>query len=105
MLAITTLIFVAFLIVMFGNVGRQFEWRKPRIVSLIQWDHLLLGGSALRNTPAKAGDAGSILGLGRSPGEGNGNPLQYSCLGNPMDRGACGLQFKGLQKSLRRLYD
>ena len=85
MLAITTLIFVAFLIVMFGNVGRQFEWRKPRIVSLIQWDHLLLGGSALRNTPAKAGDAGSILGLGRSPGEGNGNPLQYSYLRKPMD--------------------
>ena len=34
-----------------------------------------------------AGDSGSILGLRRSPGEGNGNPLQYSCLGNPMDRG------------------
>ena len=37
---------------------------------------------------ASAGDAGSIPGLGRSPGEGNGNPFQYSCLGNPMDRGA-----------------
>ena len=36
----------------------------------------------------KAGDPGSILGLGRSPGEGNGNPLQYSCLENPMDGGA-----------------
>ena len=36
----------------------------------------------------EAGDAGSIPGLGRSPGEGNGNPLQYSCLDNPMDRGA-----------------
>ncbi|MCH3754006.1 hypothetical protein LZB89_09000, partial [Campylobacter coli] len=35
-----------------------------------------------------AGDLGSILGSGRSPGEGNGNPLQYSCLENPMDRGA-----------------
>ena len=35
-----------------------------------------------------AGDIGSIPGSGRSPGEGNGNPLQYSCLGNPMDRGA-----------------
>ena len=39
------------------------------------------------NLPANAGDAGSIPGLGRSPGEGNGNPLQYSCLENPMDRG------------------
>ena len=45
----------------------------------------------VKNLPAKAGevrDAGSIPGLGRSPGEGNGNPLQYSYLENPMDRGA-----------------
>ena len=45
----------------------------------------------VKNPPANAGDtrdAGSIPGLGRSPGGGNGNPLQYSCLGNPMDRGA-----------------
>ena len=46
------------------------------------------GGSVVRNLPAKAGDVGLIPGLGRSPGEGNGNPLQYSCLGNPMNRGA-----------------
>ena len=39
------------------------------------------------NPPANAGNMGSIPGSGRSPGEGNGNPLQYSCLGNPMDRG------------------
>ena len=38
-----------------------------------------------KNPPANAGDMSSILGLGRSPGEGNGNPLQYSCLENPMD--------------------
>ena len=42
----------------------------------------------LKNLPANAGDLGSIPGLGRPPGVGNGNPLQYSCLGNPMDRGA-----------------
>ena len=45
----------------------------------------------VRNPPAKegdAGDVGSVPGSGRSPGEGNGNPLQYSFLGNPMDRGA-----------------
>ena len=41
----------------------------------------------VKNPPAKAGDAGSIPGLGRSPGEENGKPLQYSCLENPMDRG------------------
>ena len=42
----------------------------------------------VKNPPAYAGDAGSIPGSGRSPGEGNGNPIQYSCLGYPMDRGA-----------------
>ena len=42
----------------------------------------------VKNPPADTGDWGSIPGLGRSPGEGNNNPLQYSCLGNPTDRGA-----------------
>ena len=41
------------------------------------------GGLVIKNLSAKAGNAGLILGLGRSPGEGNGNPLQYSCLENP----------------------
>ena len=40
------------------------------------------GGSVVKNLPASAGDVGSVPGLGRSPGEGNDNPLQYSCLGN-----------------------
>ena len=48
----------------------------------------LVGGSVVKSMPANAGDVGAIPGLGRSPGEGNGNPLQYSCLGNPTDRGA-----------------
>ena len=47
-----------------------------------------LRGSDGKDTACNAGDPGSIPGSGRSPGEGNGNPLQYSCLGNPMDRGA-----------------
>ena len=42
----------------------------------------------VKNPPATAGDTGLILGMGRPPGEGNGNPLQYSCLGNPTDRGS-----------------
>ena len=46
------------------------------------------GGSVVKNLPAKAGNMGSIPGSGRSPGGGNGYPLQDSCLGNPMDRGA-----------------
>ena len=47
-----------------------------------------LSGSVVKNPPANAGDMGSIRGSGRSPGEGNGNPLQCSCLRNSMDRGA-----------------
>ena len=46
------------------------------------------GGSVVKNLPAKVGDAGLILGSGRSPGEGNGNPFRCSCLGNPMARRA-----------------
>ena len=46
------------------------------------------GDSVVMNTTANAGDAGLILVSGRSPGEGHGHPLQYSCLGNLMDRGA-----------------
>ena len=45
-------------------------------------------GSVVKNLPANAEDADSIPGSGGPLGEGNGNPLQYSCLGNPMDRGA-----------------
>ena len=46
------------------------------------------GGTVAKNPPANAGDSGSVPGSGRSPGVGNGNPLQYSCLENSMDRGA-----------------
>ena len=47
------------------------------------------GGLVVKNPPANAEDGGSIPGSERSPGKGNGNPLQYSCLGNPMEGGAC----------------
>ena len=59
--------------------------------------------SAVKNPPANAGDTGWIPGLERSLGEGNGNPLQYSCLGNPMDRGACWATVHGVTKSQTRL--
>ena len=58
----------------------------------------LLGGSAGREPACNAGDLSLILGLGRSPREGNGKPLQYACLGNPMDEEPDGLQFKGSQR-------
>ena len=57
------------------------------------------GGLVIKNLPASAGDAGSIPGSGRSPGEGNDNPLQYSCLGNPMDRGVCRATVHGVAES------
>ena len=56
------------------------------------------GGSVVKNLPANAGDSGSVPGSGRSPGEGNGNPLQYSCLRNSMDREACLATVYGVTK-------
>ena len=53
----------------------------------------------VKNPPANAGDLGSFLGLGRSPGEGHSNPLQYSCLENPMDRGTWRAIVCGVAKS------
>ena len=55
--------------------------------------------SVVKNLPANAGHSGSIPGSASSSGEGNGNPLQYSCLGNPMGRGAGRLQSMGWQES------
>ena len=52
----------------------------------------------VENPPVNAGDAGSIPGSGRSPGGGHGHPLQYSCLGNPMDRGAWWAAVRGVTK-------
>ena len=55
----------------------------------------------VKNPPANAGDMGLIPELGRCPGEGNGNPLQYSCLGNPMKRGAWQTTVHGVAKEIR----
>ena len=64
------------------------------------------GGSDSKASARNAGDLGSIPGLGRLPGEGNGNPLQYSCLENPMDGGPwCRLLSHGVTKSRARLSD
>ena len=56
-------------------------------------------GSEVKNPSANAGDVDSIPGSGRSPGEGNGNLLQHSCLENPMDRGAWEATVHGVAKS------
>ena len=57
----------------------------------------------VKNLPANAGDVGSVPGLGRSPGGGNGNLLQYSCLENPMDREAGWATVHGVAESQTRL--
>ena len=58
------------------------------------------GGSVVKNLPANAGDVALIPGLGRSPGEGSGNPLQYPCMGNPIDRGAWRATAHGVAEEL-----
>ena len=63
------------------------------------------GGLESKASACNAGDPGSIPELGRSPGAGNGNPLQYSCLENPMDRGAWEAAVHGVAKSWTRLSD
>ena len=71
------------------------EW--PNWTEPIFWAfHVAL---VVKNPLANAGDTGSISGSGRSPGEGHGNPLQYSCLENPMDRGAWWATFHRVAKS------
>ena len=72
----------------------------------LQLDASLPGGALVRNLSANAGDArdtGLVPGSGRSHGGGNGNPLQYSCLGNPMDRGAWRAIVHWVEESQTRL--
>ena len=69
-----------------------------------QW-LLFPGGSHSKASVCNVGDLGSIPGSGRSPGEGNGNPLQYSCLENSMDRGAWWATVHGVAKSWTQLSD
>ena len=74
----------------------------------MQRQEFTLVGSAVKNPPANAGDAGNVglmPGSGRSPGGGNGNPLQYSWLENPMDRGAWLAVAHGVAKNWARLRD
>ena len=63
------------------------------------------GSSDSKVSAYNVGEPGSIPGLGRSPGEGNGNPFQYSCLGNPMDREACWATIHGVAKNRTQLSD
>ena len=84
------------------KLSQRLLRQKHKIVYL-QIYYGLPGGSAVKDLPDNAGDAGLIPGSGRSPGEGNGNPPQYSCLGNPMDRGDWWGILYGVAKSQTRL--
>ena len=66
---------------------------------------VIAGGSEVKASACNVGDLGSFPRSGRSPGEGNGNPLQYSCLENPMDRRAWWATVHGFPKSRTRLSD
>ena len=92
-----------------SSIPGFFEWKRKRkktsyLLSLIIRALIPLwgfsGGSVVKNMPANSGDAGSIPELGRFPGGGNGNPLQHSCLGNCMDRGAWWATIHGSHKEL-----
>ena len=91
------------------EVMRLLKLKKLSLFQIlkIRWDYSCFGGfpcgTVAKNLSAKAGDAGSVPESGRSPGEGNGNPLQYSCLGNPMDRGAWWAIAREVAKSWTRL--
>ena len=78
----------------FLSIYYRFRWRKSFPCN-----------SVSKESACSAGDPGSIPGLGRSPGEGNGDPLQYSCLENLKDRGAWWATVHGVVKSQTRLSD
>ena len=76
----------------------SYGWKNTVGVKLV--DHMgFPGGAEIKASACNVGDLGSIPGSRRFPGEGNGNPLQYSCLENPMDGGRCGLQSTGRKES------
>ena len=90
--------------------GSSVQEGKLRVLSLKKrmstFFSCFAGGTAVKNLPANAGDGrdtGSIPGSGRSLGGGHGNPLQYSCLENPMDRGTCWATVHRVAKSQTRL--
>ena len=82
-----------------GLHGTNVHFTPEKSALLLGFLCIFLDGSGVKNPPANAGDAGLILELGRSPGERNGNPLEYSCLGNPMDKGAFWATVHGVAES------
>ena len=95
----TSLSFFKILLPFFLIVSSQFFARLWCTKFFIIWFYCSsLVAQMVKNLPVNAGDAASISSLGRSPGEGYGHPLQYSCLENPMDRGAWWAAVHGVTK-------
>ena len=89
--------------ILFSNKNNLFLKKH-----LLNMSTLLLGfpgGSVVKNLPANAEEMSSILGSGRYPGGGNGNPLKYACLKNSMDRGAWRATVYGVERSMTQLSD
>ena len=85
------------LFISYKKTDQNFNWIEGHWASLV--------AQRLKHLPCNVGDLGSIPGSGRSPGEGNGNPLQDSCLENPMDGGVWWATVHGVTKSWTRLSD
>ena len=75
-----------------------YKWESTLLILFMMHNKGFPGSFVVKNPPACAGNMGSIPGSGRSTGEGNGNPLQCSCLGNPMDMGVCWATAQGVAK-------
>ena len=98
------------------NSGRRWWTGRPGVLRFMEsqrvghdwatelnWTERYLSGSVVKNLPANAGSSGLIPGWGRAPGGGNGNSLQYFCLGNPMDRGGWQAKIHGVPNSQARI--
>ena len=91
-----------------SNISLRCEVKAVEYIYFIKKNGLWISWASqvtlvIKNSPANAGDAGSVPGLGRFPGGGHGNPLQYSCLGNPMDREAWQAAVYGVAKCWTQL--
>ena len=88
---------------MFSSWVGKFPWRRDKLPTSVFLG--FPGGSGRKGSACSVEYLGLISGLGKSPGEGNGNPLQYSCLENPMDRGTGRVTVHGVAKSWTQLSD
>ena len=88
-----------------GAINAKAQWRGLTGETNLPIRISFPDGSVCKESAYNTGDLGSIPGLGRPPAEGNGNPLQYSCLGNPTDREAWWATVHGVTKSQTQLSD